>query len=139
MKRILLCCALIIQSFPSYSNDGIAYDSSDQPRLGKVNNIAMKKEVVDISWGKISTGYDLVNESTEDEERVFSFPLPEYQIYVDDDLRYYGDSKALLILADSRPVEYKTLIQSFIKIGKKRSNITKDLKDAGLSDEQIAW
>jgi len=72
--------ALLASMLPAMAtaNDGIAAVGLGGIVFGKTDAIAMKKEVLTISYDKISVDYEFLNESGKDVEETIVFPLPPY-------------------------------------------------------------
>jgi len=125
-------------AMPAFANDGIAAVGLGGLILAKTDDIAMKKEVLNVGWQQISIDYEFLNESSSDKEETITFPLPEYPVFDPYNLSYFGQPDAFSIAVDGQSVPYKTIVQVF-EPGRagKRFNITKELEDLGLSKEQM--
>jgi hypothetical protein len=119
----------------SHANDGIAGVSAGGIVFGKTDAVAMKKEVLNVSYDKISVDYDFLNESAADVEETISFPLPEYTAGYQQSDTYYGQPSGFSIVVDGKPVAYKTMLAAKLD-GK---DVTARLRGFGLTDEQIAY
>lgn len=60
------------------ANDGFSAVGTGGITIAKTDKIAIKKEVLDISYDKIHVTYDFINESDKDEEVLIMFPFPDY-------------------------------------------------------------
>jgi hypothetical protein len=137
MKKILPLLFLA-PAISAFANDGIAAVGVGGVVLGKTDDIAMKKEVLNVGWKKISVDYDFMNESTSDKEETIIFPLPEYDVYDADDLRYTGQPGNFSIIVDGQTVSYMPIVQAFFTTkDNKHVNITKELETIGLTKEQL--
>lgn len=135
MIKKFLISTLTILSFSVYANDGIGYSSGGGIILGKTDSIAMKKEVLNVSYKKISVDYEFLNESNKVLEEIIIFPLPIYTADFEMSDAYYGEPNNFLIQVNGKSVSYKTQIKAMIE----DKDITKSLKKIGLTDEQIAY
>lgn len=61
-----------------FANDGFGALGAGGIIIGKTNDIAMAKEVLDISYDKIKVDYEFVNESNHDIIETIVFPMPPY-------------------------------------------------------------
>lgn len=134
-KFLSIFLMLLSMSSSSFANDAIGYLSAGGIVLGKTNDISMKKEVLNLSYKKISVDYEFLNESNKILEESIIFPLPEYGANYEVSDQYYGEPLNFLIEVNGKKVNYSTQIQA--KINNK--DITKDLKNLGLTEEQIAY
>lgn len=125
----------LLCSMPALANDGIAGVSAGGIVFGKTDAIAMKKEVLSVSFDKIVVDYDFVNESAAPVEETIAFPLPPYSAAYHDSDTYYGQPGGFSIHVDGRDVDFKTVLRATID-GK---DVTPRLRQLGLSDEQIAY
>ncbi|PXX38536.1 DUF4424 family protein [Undibacterium pigrum] len=136
MKKIWLFSLLALASFQAIANDGIGSLAVGGVVFRKTDDIAMKKEVLNISWKKISVDYEFLNESNADITETIFFPLPDYE--QDQAPRHSGQPNGFSIRVDGKPVSYKTIVQAFAS-GNGKEDITAELRKIGLSDEQIAF
>lgn len=135
MIKKFLISALTMLSFNAFANDGIGYSSGGGIILGKTDSIAMKKEVLNVSYKKISVDYEFLNESNKVLEETIIFPLPTYGADFEMSDAYYGEPNNFIIKVNGKNVEYKTQIKATID----EKDITNSLKKIGLTDEQIAY
>jgi hypothetical protein len=120
----------------AWANDGVGAVAAGGIVLGKTDVIAMKKEVLEISWDRVSVDYDFVNESDGDRKEIVLFPLPAYEPDCGHSAKYYGgEPEEFSVTVDGKAVAYNTLIQATLD-GK---DVTAVLRKIGLSDAQIAW
>lgn len=75
---LLSCLALGLIASPSFANDSSASVNTQGLVLEKTDKIAMKKELLKISPGRIEVEYEFLNESDSDIETVVAFPIPVY-------------------------------------------------------------
>lgn len=134
-KKILVGSSLFLSSLTSFANDGIAYSSGGGIVLGKTEYISMKKEVLNLSYNKISVDYEFLNESDQDLEQTIIFPLPIYTANYGITDTYYGEPYNFSILVNGKKVDYTTQIKAF----NNDKDITSLLKKIGLTQEQIAY
>ncbi|MFZ6873348.1 DUF4424 family protein [Undibacterium sp. Di27W] len=136
MKKIWILPLLLLSSFHVMANDGIGSLGIGGIVFRKTEAIAMKKEVLNVSWKKISVDYEFLNESDADITETIFFPLPDYE--VDPSPRHAGQPSGFTISVDGKTVGYKTIIQAF-ESAKSTEDISGELRKIGLSDEQIAY
>ena len=135
MEEILFTALLLASATHASANDGIGSLGVGGIVFGKTDTIAMKKEVLNISWKKISVDYEFLNESNSDVVETIFFPLPDYQ--VDPNPRHSGQPDQFSITVDGKIVGYKTILRSFMDSNDE--DITQDLRKIGLNDEEIAF
>lgn len=124
------CCSTY-----ALANDGIGYLSMGGIVLGKTNDIAMKKEVLNISYKKISVDYEFINEGSKTLEETIIFPLPEYTANYGMHDQYYGEPYNFIIEVNGKKVNYTTQVKAIHS----SKDITKTLQGLGLTNEQIAY
>ena len=133
--RSCLLLALLLPCL-AQANDSVAGVSAGGIVLRKTDALAMKKEVLSISQTLIEVDYEFLNETNVDVSESVAFPLPLYPAvsndYVDS---YYGQPKGFVLAVDGKPVAYSTRIDAMID----GRNVTEALRQAGLSDQQIAY
>ena len=134
-KYLKFVLAALILPTTALANDGVAAVGIGGIVFGKTDAIAMKKEVLTISYDKISVDYEFLNESGKDVEETIVFPLPPYSAVVQPSNAYYGEPNDFSILVDGKPVTFKSRIRALTQDGK---DVTAQLKKLGLSDLQIA-
>jgi hypothetical protein len=132
---IIALFALASQLSNALANDGVAALSAGGIIMGKTDAVAMKKEVLNVSYDKISVAYEFLNESVSDVEETIFFPLPEYTADYHGSKEYAGQPSHFEIEVDGKNVNYKTIVAA--KMG--ADDVTKELKQLGLSQEQIAY
>ena len=124
MIKKFLISALTMLSLNAFANDGIGYSSGGGIILGKTDSIAMKKEVLNVSYKKISVDYEFLNESNKVLEETIIFPLPTYGADFEMSDAYYGEPNNFIIKVNGKNVEYKTQIKATID----EKDITNSLK-----------
>ena len=116
-------------------NDGVAGVSAGGIVFKKTDAIAMKKEVLNVSYDLITVDYEFLNESAGDVQETIVFPLPAYPASPHMFDTYYGQPNGFKIEVDGRPVPFTTRL---VALSDKR-DVTADLKQVGLSEAQIAY
>lgn len=134
-KKFVLFNTLILSCVSSFANDGIGYSSGGGIVLGKTNDISMKKEILNLSYNKISVDYEFLNTSDKDLEETIVFPLPQYTANYGLSDQYYGEPHKFSIEVNGKKVSYTTQIKAFSQ----DKDITENLKKIGLTEEQIAY
>lgn len=135
MSRYQIALAALVFPTAVLANDGIASVGVGGIVFGKTDSVAMKKEVLTISYDKISVDYEFLNESSKDVEETIVFPLPAYSAVALPSNAYYGEPNGFSILVDGKPVAFKSRLTALTHEGK---DVTAQLKKLGLSDTQIA-
>lgn len=135
MPRYQLALAALVFPTAVLANDGIAAVGVGGIVFGKTDAIAMKKEVLTISYDKISVDYEFLNESAKDVEETIVFPLPPYPAVLLPSDAHYGQPDGFSIVVDGKPVAFKSRVSALTPKGK---DVTAQLKKLGLSDTQIA-
>lgn len=120
-------------SIDVFANDGFGALGAGGIIIGKTNDIAMNKEVLDISYEKIKVNYEFVNESNHDITETIVFPLPQYKADTPEN-PYTGAMPNFKILVDGNPVKFDTQVRAM----KNNIDITDKLRQIGFSDYQIA-
>lgn len=134
-KSLTFVLVALILPTTALANDGIAAVGIGGIVFGKTDTIAMKKEVLTISYDKISVDYEFLNESGKDVEETIVFPLPPYSAVALPSNAYYGEPNDFSILVDGKPVAFKSRISALTQEGK---DVTAQLQKLGLNDLQIA-
>ncbi|MTW13599.1 DUF4424 domain-containing protein [Pseudoduganella eburnea] len=127
--------ATLLLPTAALANDGVAAVGVGGIVFGKTDAIAMKKEVLTISYDKISVDYEFLNESSKDVEETIVFPLPPYSAVILPSNAYYGEPNGFSIQVDGKPVTFTSRISALTQEGK---DVTAQLKKLGLNDTQIA-
>ncbi|HAT30750.1 MAG TPA: hypothetical protein DCW29_07825 [Janthinobacterium sp.] len=113
--KILCATLLLMAAAPASANDAVAGVSAGGIVFGKTDIVAMKKEVLNVGYDKISVDYEFLNESEAAVEETISFPMPEYTAgYKVADV-YYGLLDQFSVLVDGKAVAYKTVMAANIK------------------------
>ena len=136
MKYIIVVfLELIFGCTLASANDGVAALSAGGIIMGKTNAVAMKKEVLNVSYDKISVAYEFLNESLSDVEEMIFFPLPEYTADYHGSKEYAGQPSHFVVDVNGESVNYKTIVTAKMD----GHDVSKELKQSGLSEEQIAY
>lgn len=124
---------LTIMANISFANDGFGALGAGGIIIGKTNDIAMVKEVLDISYDTIKVDYEFVNESDHDITETIVFPLPPYK--ADTPLGpYAGVMPNFAILVDGQSVTFNTKVRAM----QKGVDVTDMLRQIGFNDYEIA-
>ncbi len=95
----------------------------------------MAREVLDISYAKITVSYDFINESDSDITSPVTFPLPTYSATPEESgVIAHGEPSKFQVLVDGKTVPFDTLVRAT----QGSHDVTGDLKKIGLSEKQIA-
>src|SRR5689334_850838 len=129
MSRYQIALAALMFPTAVFANDGIAAVGIGGIVFGKTDAIAMKKEVLTVSYDKISVDYEFLNESGKDVEETIVFPLPPYSAVALPSNAYYGEPNDFSILVDGKPVAFTSRVSALTKDGK---DVTAQLKKLGL-------
>jgi hypothetical protein len=132
---VITVLTFITVPFISKANDGFGALGIGGIIVGKTDDIALEKELLEISRNLITVHYDFVNESNKDITSIVTFPLPAYPA----DSRgsgiiAHGEPDDFKVFVNNSPVEFKTKV--FATIGK--IDITDELRKLGFTDKQIA-
>jgi hypothetical protein len=128
-------CAALLLPCLAFANDGIGGVSAGGIVFRKTDAIAMKKEVLTVSYRLISVDYEFINESPADVEETIIFPLPAYPASEQPSDTYFGRPGGFSIKVDGKPVGYSTVVRASLN----GEDVTAQLKKLGLSDAQIAF
>lgn len=131
----IMCAALLVLPGLVLANDGIGSVKAGGIEFRKSATLAMKKEVLNVSYDKISVDYDFVNESAAPVSETIVFPLPQYGPAYGMSNEYFGQPGNFSILVDGRAVAFRTVVEATLD-GK---DVSAGLKAAGLTEEQIAY
>ncbi|MGE4398291.1 MAG: DUF4424 family protein [Campylobacterales bacterium] len=135
MRKIVIALFCVVAGL--FANDGFGPIGAGGIIVGKTNDIAMAKEVLDISYDKIKVDYEFVNESDKDITETIVFPLPVYLVG-DPELHpsFFGTIPNFKVSVDGKPIKFeaKVIATSFENSNK---DITKNLKNIGFSEYQI--
>jgi hypothetical protein len=137
------CVALLLFAIPAAgtatANDGYGALGLGGLVLEKSEHIAMARELLDISYRRITVTYEFVNESDKDITTDVSFPIPVYRAdYSEGGTR--GTPHGFAVVVDGKPLPYVTQVRAFLEDDTRsegRRDITAVLREAGLTDRQI--
>lgn len=132
--KLLSVLSLFILPFLVLANDGFGALGAGGIIIGKTNDIAMTKEVLDISYDKIKVDYEFVNESNHDITETIVFPLPPYTdgSMSDADMRTIRD---FTVNVNGKLVKFKKRVKAVSAWT--NLDITQKLKRIGFSDDDI--
>lgn len=104
---------LLLGVSAAQADDGAASVAIGGIQLKREANISMDKEVLRISRAKVAVDYDFVNESDRDISTVVEFPIPAYDVGVDEPggSRNFDDFRLWI---DGRPVSYRSEIHAIL-------------------------
>lgn len=137
MKRYLL--SILIFPCLIFANDGFGTLGAGGIIIGKTHDIAMAKEVLDISYDKIKVDYEFINESDHDITETIVFPIPPYLVgdpnpYPD----YHGNLPNFNIAVNGRTISFQTKVRAVNWDNKNQeTEITQKLRNIGFSDNDI--
>jgi hypothetical protein len=136
MKKIALHL-ILVSLFPAlaFANDGVAGVSAGGIVFHKTDAIAMKREVLNVSYKLISVDYEFLNESAQDVEETLVFPLPAYPVTGRPYDSYYGQPSGFSIRVDGQPVSFTPRLVALLD----KKDVTATLKKIGLTEAQIAY
>ncbi|MDC8760720.1 DUF4424 family protein [Janthinobacterium fluminis] len=117
------------------ANDGIVAQIAGGIVFGKTAAVAMKREVLNVSYDKVSVDYDFLNESDVDVVETISFPLPEYTAKYQESPTYYGQPGDFSILVDGKAAGFRTVLAA----RQNGRDVGDVLRRIGLTDAQIAY
>ena len=134
LRNIVLSTGMYV-SASALANDSTARIGSTGIELVKTSAIQMKKEVLEISEKAITVNYEFVNIGNSDLETLVAFPMPVYgfnlgQSAGDINLGPIADFKA-------SSNDIKINAQPHFKAFLNNREISSELRNAGLTDEQI--
>ena len=139
LKKVILTLLVIVTHF--FANDGYGALGAGGIIIGKTDDIAMAKEVLEISYNKIKVSYEFINESDKDITETIVFPLPEFQIGVgifSDHDSYLKMIDSFKVVVDGKPVTFETKVRTVISGGElKGQDITDKLLKLGFSERDI--
>jgi hypothetical protein len=148
MRIVIVALLLVLTLAPQgvHANDGFAAQGVGGVTIAKTNNIAILKEVLDVSCDNIHVSYDFINESEQDEDAVLMFPIPDYSAAMPETyIIAQGQPADFSITVNGKPVQYKTQVKAIdIKYADKNRKLIKEqdvtgkLKGLGLTDKEIA-
>lgn len=135
MTTVKFALAALLLPPLALANDGIGGVSAGGIVFGKTDAIAMKKEVLTVSYELISVDYEFVNESPADVEETIIFPLPAYPASEQPSDSYFGRPGGFTIKVDGKNVAYSTVVRASLD----GVDVTAQLRKLGLTDAQIAF
>jgi hypothetical protein len=130
---------LFILSCLVLANDGFGALGAGGIIIGKTDDIAMVKEVLDIGYDKIKVDYEFVNESDHDITEIIVFPMPPYLVGDQDPYpSYMGVIPNFNIIVNGKPIKFQTKVRAVAWDKKdKEADITQKLRNIGFSDYAI--
>lgn len=133
--RFLSVLSLFILPCLVLANDGFGALGAGGIIIGKTDDIAMAKEVLDISYDKIKVDYEFVNESDHDITETIVFPLPPYLVG-DPNPAYIGTIPDFKVVVNGKSVQFKTKVRA-VSYNHTETDITQKLKGMGFNDYDI--
>ena len=134
MKSLIIVFLTIFHSH-ALANDGFGALGVGGVVVGKTDHIALKKEVLELSYKKIQVQYEFVNESDNDIISEVVFPLPPYPASPSETgVVAAGQPINFTITANGTDVRYATQVRASLT----GVDITADLRTVGFTDAQIA-
>ncbi|MDD2369240.1 MAG: DUF4424 family protein [Sulfuricurvum sp.] len=135
--KLLSVLSLFILPCLVLANDGFGALGAGGIIIGKTNDIAMAKEVLDISYDKIKVDYEFVNESDKDITETIVFPIPPYLVGDPNPYPYYkGNLPNFNVTVNEKTINFQTKVRA-VRGYKKETDITQKLKDMSFSDHDI--
>lgn len=135
--RFLNVLAMVMLPYLVFANDGFGALGAGGIIIGKTDDIAMAKEVLDISYDKIKVDYEFVNESDKDITETIVFPLPPYYVG-DPNPSYIGTIPDFKVVVNGKPVQFKTKVRAVTDDeNRTETDITQKLREMGFSDYDI--
>ncbi|MDD2949909.1 MAG: DUF4424 family protein [Sulfuricurvum sp.] len=135
--KLLSFLSLFILPCLVFANDGFGALDAGGIIIGKTDDIAMQKEVLDISYDKIKVDYEFVNESDKDITETIVFPLPPYYVG-DPNPAYIGTIPDFKVVVNGQPVKFKTKVRAVTDDeNRTETDITQKLRGMGFSDYDI--
>lgn len=131
--RLLSYLTVFMLPYLVFANDGFGALGAGGIIIGKTDDIAMAKEVLDISCDKIKVDYEFVNESDKDITETIVFPLPPYTdgSMSDADKRTIRNFK---VIVNGKSAKFKKKVRA---ITWQNIDITQKLKRIGFTDDDI--
>lgn len=136
MNRLTFISLLITFVLPvtATGNDGFAELAVGGIVIGKTNDIALDKEVLDISYDNIVVNYEFINESDKDQDVLMLFPLPAYPANPAESwIISHGQPSGFSINMNGKSVDFRTEVVAKVK----DKDVTRELLSAGLTEAQI--
>lgn len=134
VMRLLWFLAVWMLPYLAFANDGFGVLGAGGIIIGKTDDIAMTKEVLDISYDQIKVDYEFVNESDHDITETIVFPLPPYT----DGSQSDADQRSIrdfTVNVNGKPVKFKKRVRAVSYLT--NHDITQKLKRIGFSDDDI--
>lgn len=135
MKHAIAAALLLALASGARANDAVGTVAAGGIVLRKTHAIAMKKEVLNVGHEWITVDYEFLNESGADVEETVIFPMPAYPAAQQVADTYYGQPGGFKVTVDGKPVQARTEVRALLG----RKDVTAQLKNAGLSEAQIAY
>lgn len=138
MKAQIL--ALIVVSLSalaqvSKANDSIGAVGAGGIEFKKSSDISMESETLTIYEGRIRVEYVFLNKSAKPISERILFPMPYYSFDEGCTPKYSGDLPLFRVWVNGEDVQTRSLVRAKLANGQ---DVTKRLKDIGLTDEDIA-
>ncbi len=116
-------------------NDGFGALGAGGIIIGKTDDIALLKEVLDIGYDYITVEYEFINESSQDITSTIIFPLPPYPATPNEGgIVAFGQPYQFEIYVNGEPVTYETHVRAILN----EHDVTETLKSIGFTEQQIA-
>lgn len=139
LKKVILTLLVIVTYF--FANDGYGALGAGGIIIGKTDDIAMAKEVLEISYNKIKVDYEFINESDKDITETIVFPLPEFMIGeapFHDHVSYLKLIDSFKVVVDGKPIAFQTKVRTVANRGEfEGQDITEKLLKLGFSERDI--
>ncbi len=135
MKFSLSVLVLILAGpLLAIANDGFGPLGVGGVVIGKKNDIAMRREVLDISYRQIKVHYEFVNESDHNIESIVTFPLPKYDAWPSQSgIVNRGQPPEFEVAVDGKLVRFNTIVRATLGA----RDVTSTLRSVGLTDRQL--
>jgi hypothetical protein len=131
----LLLLIIISARLPASGNDGFGALGVGGIVVGKTDAIALKKEILDLSYERISVEYEFVNESTGSITSDIIFPLPAYPAEPSESgIIAAGEPGGFTVTVDGEKVRFATGVRATIGA----EDVTGKLRSAGFTDKEMA-
>ena len=131
----LLLLVIIPLRPPASANDGFGALGAGGIVVGKTDAIALKKEILDISYERISVEYEFVNESTGNITSDIIFPLPAYPAEPSESgIIAAGEPGGFTVTVDGKKVRFSTGVRATIGA----EDVTGKLRSAGFTEKEMA-
>ncbi len=146
MKKLLAALVFATVTAPCFSNDGYGeLGLGGVVTLGKTNSVVMAKEILEVSPSLIRVDYVFENNGSHDKSKILVlFPLPLYGAEKPS-WEWAGAPRAFTTTLNGQSKPFKSMVKAradtcpdFDKNRLCAKDVTKELKEAGLTEEQIA-